>query len=271
MPSEDAKAVKKEEDRDEKSLSSILESRKKKPTNANAKPKVVKKEEVKDEDDDFDKPIKRVAAGARESRVKKGHNDILDDNKPISKNNSTATTAAAKADNKLPKLLMGVVLFTFLYRLNGEKELKKKKKKGEEKKEEVQQNGKKREKKVYDLPGQKRDPPEERDPLRIFYETLYKQVPESEMAQFWMMESGLLSFDEAKKVFEKKQKRNQQQKLSSPTKPISSPVSASKKKTSESKVGVNQSKKRKVEDESSEEDSDDDFRVKKLAKKQKAK
>ncbi|KAJ0086449.1 hypothetical protein Patl1_09544 [Pistacia atlantica] len=242
MPSEDAKAVKKEEDRDEKSLSSILESRKKKPTNANAKPKVVKKENVKDEDDDFDKPIKRVAAGARESRVKKEHNDILDDNKPISKNNSTTTTAAAKADNK-----------------------------GEEKKEEVQQNGKKREKKVYDLPGQKRDPPEERDPLRIFYETLYKQVPESEMAQFWMMDSGLLSFDEAKKVFEKKQKRNQQQKLSCPTKPISSPVSSSKKKTSESKAGVNQSKKRKVEDEICEEDSDDDFRVKKLAKKQKAK
>ncbi|XP_044511940.1 protein PXR1-like [Mangifera indica] len=130
MSSEDAKPVKKEEDGDEKSLTSILESRKKKPTNANAKPKELKK--------------------------------------------------------------------------------KKKKKKGEEKKEEVQQNGKKREKKVYDLPGQKRDRPEGRDPPRIFYETLYKQVPKSEMAQFWMMESGLLPFDKAKEVFEKKRKRNQQ-------------------------------------------------------------
>ncbi|XP_044475976.1 FACT complex subunit SSRP1-A-like isoform X2 [Mangifera indica] len=259
MPSEDAKAVKKE-DTCENSLRSPLESRKKKPVNANAKPKVVKKEEVKDEDGDFDKPIKRVAAaGAKESRVKKEPNDVLDDDKPISKNNSTTTTNAAKTDTREPK---------------------KKKKKGEEKKEEVQQNGKKREKKVYDLPGQKRDPPEERDPLRIFYETLYKQVPNSEMAQFWMMESGLLSFDEAKEVFEKKQKRNQQQKLSSPKKSVStvkkkppppSLVSSGKNKTTDSRLAVNQCKKRKVEDKRSEEDSDDEFMVKKLAKKQKAK
>lgn len=75
------------------------------------------------------------------------------------------------------------------------------------------QKKEKKEKKVYDLPGQKRDPPEEvlkndligisfmfgssladhlhllliiqRDPLRIFYETLHKQVPHSEMAEFW--------------------------------------------------------------------------------------
>ncbi|KAL6867482.1 hypothetical protein ACP4OV_015506 [Aristida adscensionis] len=40
----------------------------------------------------------------------------------------------------------------------------------------------KREKKVYELPGQKHDPPAERDPLRIFYESLYEQVPTSEMA-----------------------------------------------------------------------------------------
>ncbi|XP_021906466.1 uncharacterized protein LOC110821064 isoform X2 [Carica papaya] len=42
----------------------------------------------------------------------------------------------------------------------------------------------KREKKVYSLPGQKYDPPEEREPLRIFYESLSKQIPESEMAEF---------------------------------------------------------------------------------------
>ncbi|KAF0910612.1 hypothetical protein E2562_003044 [Oryza meyeriana var. granulata] len=35
----------------------------------------------------------------------------------------------------------------------------------------------KKEKRVYDLPGQKHDPPPERDPLRIFYESLYQQVP----------------------------------------------------------------------------------------------
>ncbi|KAJ0479009.1 hypothetical protein HanRHA438_Chr13g0577841 [Helianthus annuus] len=43
----------------------------------------------------------------------------------------------------------------------------------------------KKERKVYDLPGQKRDPPEERDPLRIFYESLYSQIPTSEMAAIW--------------------------------------------------------------------------------------
>ncbi|KAG8086584.1 hypothetical protein GUJ93_ZPchr0010g9720 [Zizania palustris] len=45
--------------------------------------------------------------------------------------------------------------------------------------------GKKADKKVYSLPGQKFDPPEEREPLRIFYESLSKQIPSSEMAEFW--------------------------------------------------------------------------------------
>ncbi|XP_021714856.1 uncharacterized protein LOC110682816 [Chenopodium quinoa] len=44
---------------------------------------------------------------------------------------------------------------------------------------------KKREKKVFSLTGQKYDPPEEREPLRIFYESLSKQIPSSEMAEFW--------------------------------------------------------------------------------------
>lgn len=43
----------------------------------------------------------------------------------------------------------------------------------------------KADKKVYSLPGQKFDPPEEREPLRIFYESLSKQIPSSEMAEFW--------------------------------------------------------------------------------------
>ncbi|OEL24894.1 hypothetical protein BAE44_0014090 [Dichanthelium oligosanthes] len=44
-------------------------------------------------------------------------------------------------------------------------------------------------KKVYSLPGQKFDPPEEREPLRIFYESLSKQIPSSEMAEFWYVSS----------------------------------------------------------------------------------
>ncbi|KAE9459202.1 hypothetical protein C3L33_08895, partial [Rhododendron williamsianum] len=42
-----------------------------------------------------------------------------------------------------------------------------------------------REKKAYSLAGQKFDVPEEREPLRIFYESLSKQIPSSEMAEFW--------------------------------------------------------------------------------------
>ncbi|KAL5223537.1 hypothetical protein ABZP36_010176 [Zizania latifolia] len=34
----------------------------------------------------------------------------------------------------------------------------------------------KKEKKVYELLGQKHDPPQERNPLRIFYESLYEQL-----------------------------------------------------------------------------------------------
>ncbi|KAK9165190.1 hypothetical protein Scep_000381 [Stephania cephalantha] len=63
------------------------------------------------------------------------------------------------------------------------KKFKKKKKKNEEEKGPVSKK-KKKERKAYDLPGQKRDPPEERDPLRIFYESLYDQSPGCEMAQF---------------------------------------------------------------------------------------
>ncbi|XP_075517061.1 uncharacterized protein LOC142551618 isoform X3 [Primulina tabacum] len=110
--------------------------------------------------------------------------------------------------------------------MNGE--IKKKTKKEEVEMEEKKKKGgnagdtdkdaKKREKKVFDLPGQKRDPPEERDPLRIFYETLYKQVPTSDMASIWKESFGLLPKEEAKKVSEKKQKRAQQQKLGTPTK-----------------------------------------------------
>lgn len=92
------------------------------------------------------------------------------------------------------------------------------------------------------------------------------------------MECGLLPEEVAKKVFEKKQKKNQLQKLGSPMKTVvtvnktsksvtakketlSSPVSSQKKKkTPDSKVASKQTKKRKIEDGSCSEDgSDDDF------------
>ena len=58
-------------------------------------------------------------------------------------------------------------------------------------------------KKVYDLPGQKKDPPEEGDSLRKFYVSLRKQIPESVMAEQWLVEHGLLPADEAAKAYKK--------------------------------------------------------------------
>lgn len=130
----------------------------------------------------------------------------------------------------------------------------------------------KKEKKVYDLPGQKHDPPDERDPLRIFYESLYEQNPKSEMAEIWMMEHGLLKLDAAKKAFERKKKNQLSQKMGSPVKPSKNVVVKSEKtsskivtvkseKKSSTSNGDNKSHskvKRKLESD----DDDDDFIVK---------
>ncbi|KAI3825466.1 hypothetical protein L1987_06955 [Smallanthus sonchifolius] len=75
-----------------------------------------------------------------------------------------------------------------------------------------------KEKKVYSLPGQKFDVPEEREPLRIFYESLSKQLPSSEMAEFWMMEHGMLSPERAKKAFEKKKRKQKEIRVRTPIK-----------------------------------------------------
>ncbi|KAG0591719.1 hypothetical protein M758_1G223800 [Ceratodon purpureus] len=55
-------------------------------------------------------------------------------------------------------------------------------------------------KKVFSLPGQRFEPPEERDALRLFYGSLHRQIPTSDMANIWLMEHGLLEADEAQKV-----------------------------------------------------------------------
>ncbi|TVU20084.1 hypothetical protein EJB05_36276 [Eragrostis curvula] len=114
-------------------------------------------------------------------------------------------------------------------------------------------------KKVYSLAGQKFDPPEEREPLRIFYESLSKQIPSSEMAEFWLMEHGLLSPERAKKAYEKKQKRQQQIRMGTPIKPTvrkdTKPESLKKPSTSSNM----DSKSKKRVDYS---DDDNDFIVK---------
>ncbi|XP_058074234.1 uncharacterized protein LOC131222984 [Magnolia sinica] len=112
-------------------------------------------------------------------------------------------------------------------------------------------------KKVYTLPGQKHDPPEEREPLRIFYESLSKQIPMSAMAEIWMMEHGLLSPDRAKKAYERKQKRQQQLRMGTPIKSSKTERPPTQKQQQYSKNSDFKTKKR-----INYSDSDDDFLVK---------
>lgn len=120
MPSDESKPVKKEDLEgdlaDEKSLSSLLESRKKKLSssgnNASAVAKLkAKKVEPKHEEDDvrgkksgdIDKKS-TLGSGSKVSRVKKEEKDIEDedDRKPIRKNNASTTP---KTDNKVCSIL----------------------------------------------------------------------------------------------------------------------------------------------------------------------
>ncbi|XP_020550542.1 uncharacterized protein LOC105164743 [Sesamum indicum] len=116
-----------------------------------------------------------------------------------------------------------------------------------------------REKKVYSLPGQKYDVPEEREPLRLFYESLSKQIPSSEMAEFWLMEHGLLSLEKAKKAYEKKQRKQKQLRTGTPIKSpppsTSSRPESSRKPQPVPKNGEPKAKKRITNDS----DDDDDF------------
>ncbi|CAD5183808.1 unnamed protein product [Musa acuminata subsp. malaccensis] len=112
----------------------------------------------------------------------------------------------------------------------------------------------KAQKKVYSLPGQKYDIPEEREPLRMFYESLLEQIPSSEMAESWMMEHGLLSPERAKKAYERKQKRQQQLRRRTPIKSTrqerpatSQELKASKSVDPRSKKRINYSNDEKLE------------------------
>ncbi|GLT48202.1 hypothetical protein SLA2020_218420 [Shorea laevis] len=116
-----------------------------------------------------------------------------------------------------------------------------------------------REKKVYTLPGQKHDPPEQREPLRLFYESLSKQIPTSEMAEFWMMEHGLLSPERAKRACEKKQRKQKQLHLGTPVK-SPPPKSTSKPESSHKQQQASKNrdiKARKIVNNDS--DNDDGF------------
>eukprot|EP01038_Epipyxis_sp_PR26KG_P009567 gene9567-12885_t len=49
-------------------------------------------------------------------------------------------------------------------------------------------------------PGQKYPTPSPGNGDRVFYETLYQQKPESEMAQEWCLAYGILDYDEAEEL-----------------------------------------------------------------------
>mmetsp|Transcript_5591 Transcript_5591/g.8592 ORF Transcript_5591/g.8592 Transcript_5591/m.8592 type:complete len:109 (-) Transcript_5591:1386-1712(-) len=52
-------------------------------------------------------------------------------------------------------------------------------------------------------PGQKFPTPTPGFGDRVFYETLYRQKPDSEMAQEWCVHYGVLPYNEAKKIHER--------------------------------------------------------------------
>ncbi|QCD84776.1 DNA ligase 1-like [Vigna unguiculata] len=124
-----------------------------------------------------------------------------------------------------------------------------------------------REKKVYILLGQKHDPPEQKEPLRVFYESLSKQIPTSEMAEFWLMEHGMLSPESAKRAYEKKQRKQKELRAAAPVKPSKPGTKtetsqkqqkASKKDDIKAKKTIVESDDDDDEEEDEEEDNDND-------------
>jgi hypothetical protein len=55
----------------------------------------------------------------------------------------------------------------------------------------------------YDMPGQTKATPEENEPLRIFYESLYRQKPTSKMAEQYCLDHGLLPLERAQEVYDR--------------------------------------------------------------------
>ncbi|XP_042470492.1 uncharacterized protein LOC122052831 isoform X1 [Zingiber officinale] len=271
-----AKMVKKEEpsngaeDDEDQDNAPLSKSRVRKSKTSTSK---VKKEEIFEQT--IDKKIKK-----REEEKKNV--------KRVSRVKTSETDDSENEDVKvhLALILVHYLCITFevlaslmFRRLKEKKEKKKRKRIKEVEKKAVGKkgsvaDGKVKGRKVYDLPGQKHDQPEERDPLRIFYESLYNQVPGSEMAALWMMEWGLLPLDEAKKVYDNKLKKNQQQKLRSPIKAASVEMrqnGAKKLQKTVQKTEMKVSRKRKARDSQDEEDDDDDdFVLSKIAKKPRA-
>lgn len=63
----------------------------------------------------------------------------------------------------------------------------------------------KRTRKVYDMPGQRKETPSELNGLRIFYESCAEQCVGSKMAENWLLIHGLLPKKEAQRIMKEKE------------------------------------------------------------------
>ena len=82
----------------------------------------------------------------------------------------------------------------------------------------------------YNVAGQKFPTPTPGFGDRVFYETLYRQRPDSSMAQEWCVSYGVLSSKEAEKVHKKVVERKRKQKGGMSTSPVK-PKKTKKKST----------------------------------------
>ncbi|CAL5223558.1 g6091 [Coccomyxa viridis] len=126
----------------------------------------------------------------------------------------------------------------------------------------------KKERKVYELPGQTRDTPQEVDPLRKFYTSLREQRPESAIAAKWLLQVGLLPPEVAKVEAVKLRNARSPMKAAKPGTSTSGAKrkaaaggntgSAKKAKPAENGAKKKQPRKRKAQTGESESEDDDD-------------
>lgn len=115
-------------------------------------------------------------------------------------------------------------------------------KKGSAKKESKVKKGTtvKKEQPKFEKIGQRRPTPEDLDVLRMFYESLYKERPESPLAEKWMMIHGLLGDKEAiaanKKYGRFAGKTEKSSTKKNPASKRKTPSKASKKKITRQKI-----------------------------------
>eukprot|EP01041_Mallomonas_annulata_P008345 gene8345-17192_t len=103
-------------------------------------------------------------------------------------------------------------------------------------------------------PGQKFPTPSPGNGDRVFYETLLKQRPDSEMAQEWCVAYGILNDVEASALYQKISKRKAKLSGQSPAKTKNQ--SSNKDNNLSSKSNKPKPKRRKVDDD---DDDDDDI------------